>query len=70
MDCSVSILNFSKSRKVLSCLGLLLCSTFGGTETGNCKSREILHFPPFLLCSLTEETGYKRPEEFGLFDCD
>ena len=29
--------------------------------------REILPFPPFLLCSLTEETGYKRAE-LGLFE--
>ena len=45
-------------------------STFGeawGLETGDCKTRKILHFPPFLLRSLTEETGYKRPE-LGLFD--
>ena len=58
MDSGVSILNLSTSRKVLSLL--LLASTFGeawGLETGDCKTREILHFPPFLLCSLTEETS-------------
>ena len=51
-------------------LGLLLASTFGEAwvqETGDCKTREILHFPPFLSRSLTEETGYKRPE-LGLFE--
>ena len=45
--------------------GLRLAFPFGeacGLETGNCKTREILHFPRFLLHSLTEETGYKRPE--------
>ena len=36
-------------------------------KTGDCKTREILHFPQFLLGSLTEETGYKRPE-LGLFE--
>ena len=35
--------------------------------TGDCKTREILHFPPFRLRSLTEGTGYKRPG-LGLFD--
>ena len=56
MDSGVSILNFSTCRKVLS---LLLASTFGeawGLETGDCKTREILHFLPCLLCSLTEKT--------------
>ena len=49
MDSGVSILNFS---------------TFGEAwvlGTGDCKTREILHFPPFRLRSLTEETGYKWP---------
>ena len=36
-------------------------------ETGDCKTREILHFPPFRLSSLPEDTGYKSPE-LGLFD--
>ena len=31
-------------------------------ETGDCKTREIVHFPPFLLRSLTGETGYNQPE--------
>ena len=31
-------------------------------ETGDCKTKEILHFPTFRLRSLTEETGYKCPE--------
>ena len=66
MDSGVSILNFSMCRKVLSLLkSILLASTFveaWGLETGDCKTREILHFPPFLLRSLTEETGYKWPE--------
>ena len=70
MDSGVSILNFSMCRKVLSLLKLLLASTFGearGLETGDCKTREILHFPPFRLRSLTDETGYKWPH-LGLFD--
>ena len=67
MDSGVSILNLSTSRKALSLtrLGLLLASTFGeawGLETGDYKTREILQFPPFLLRSLTGETGYKWPE--------
>ena len=65
MDSGVSILNLSTSRKVLSLLrsitGLHLGEAWG-LETGDCNTREILHFPPFLLRSLTEETGYKRPE--------
>ena len=68
MDSGVSILNLTTSRKVLSLLrsitGLHLWWVL---ETGDCKTREILHFPPFLLRSLTEETGYKRPE-LGLFE--
>ena len=43
-------------------------STFGeacGLETGDRKTREILHFLPFRLRSLTEETGYKW-RELGL----
>ena len=59
----VSILNFSTCRKVLS----LLRSMTWVLGTGDCKTREILHFPPFRLRSLTEETGYKRPG-LGLFD--
>ena len=65
MDSGVSILNLSTNRKVLSLLrsitGPNLCEDWG-FETGDCKTREILHFPPFLQCSLTEETGYRRPE--------
>ena len=65
MDSGASILNLSTSRKVLSLLrsitGLYLCEAWG-LETGDCKTREILHFPPFLLHSLTVETGRKRPE--------
>ena len=41
-----------------------LTSTQGeawGLGTGDCKTREIIHFTPFLLRSLTEETG-KRPK--------
>ena len=62
MDSGVSIFNLSKVG-------------FGeawGLETGDSKTREILHFTPFLLHSLTEETGYKRPELFlfeGLVTC-
>ena len=59
MDSGVSILNFTTYRKVLSLFdwpplrgGLVL-------GTGESKTREILHFPPFLLRSLTEETGYR-----------
>ena len=62
MDSGVSILNFSTCRKCWACFrsmtglhprwGLVL-------GTGDCKTREILHFPPFLLRSLTEETGYR-----------
>ena len=44
-----------------SITGLHLAEAWG-PETGNCKTREILHFLPFLWRSLTEETGYKRPE--------
>ena len=65
MDSGVSILNFSTCRKVLS-----LLKSFGEAwvlETGDCKTREVLHFPLFRLRSLTEETGYKWPE-LGLFD--
>ena len=65
MDSGVSILNLSTSRKVLSLLrsstGLHLPEAWG-LETGDCKTQEILHLTPFLLRSLTEETGYKRPE--------
>ena len=65
MDSGVSILNFSMCKKVLSLLksitGLHLGEAWG-LETGDCKTREILYFPPFLLRSLIEETGYKRPE--------
>ena len=49
MDTGISILNLSASRK--ACLGLSLASTFGeawGLETSDCKTQEILHFPPFL----------------------
>ena len=70
MDSGVSILNFSTNRKVLSLLRSITGLDFGEAwvqETGDCKTREILHFPPFLLLSLSEETGYKRPE-LGLFD--
>ena len=69
MDSGVSILNFSTCRKVLSLFrsmtglhlrrGLVL-------GTGDCKTREILHFPPFLLRSLTEETGYRGQDFEGL----
>ena len=47
-----------------------MASTIGeacGLETGNCKTREILQFPPFVLRSLTEETRYKSPQ-IDLFD--
>ena len=71
MDSGVSILNLSTSREVLSLLtSITSLSTFGeawGLETSGCKTREILCFPPFLFPSLTEETGYKRPE-LGLFE--
>ena len=69
MDSGVSILNLSVGR-CCACLGLSLTSTFDeawGPETNDCKTREILHFTPFLLRSLTKETGYKRPE-LDLFD--
>ena len=55
---------------MLSLLRFILASTFGEAwvqETGDCKTREILHFPPFLCRSLTEETGYKR-SELGLLE--
>ena len=42
-----------------------MASTYGeawGLETSDCKTQQILHFPPLLLHSLTEETGYKWPE--------
>ena len=64
MDSGVSSLNLSTSRKVLSLLrsitGLYFCEAWV-QETGDCKTRD-LDFPPFLLCSFTEETGYKRSE--------
>ena len=44
-----------------SITGLHLSEAWG-LETGYCKTQEILHVPPFLLRSLIEETGYKRPE--------
>ena len=65
MDTGVSILNLSPSRKALSLLRSI--TVLQGQETGDYNIREILHFPPFLLRSLTEETGYKRPE-LDLFD--
>ena len=71
MDSVVSILNRSTNRKVLILLRSITGPTFGeawGLETGDCKTREILHFPPFLLRSLTEETGYKKPELQGSAD--
>ena len=70
MDSGVSILNFSTCRKVLSLLKFITGLHLGEAwvlETGDCKTREILHFPPFRLRSLTEETGYKWPG-LGLFD--
>ena len=65
MDSGVSILTFLQVGRCCACLDLLLASTFSeasGLETSFCKTREILHFPPFLLRSLTKETGCKRPE--------
>ena len=65
MDSGVSILNLSTSRKVLSLLRSITGLNLGEAcvqETGDCKTREILNFQPFLLHSLTEETGYKRSE--------
>ena len=53
MDFGVSILNLTTSRKVFllrSITGLHLCETWG-LETGDCKTREILYFPPFLMHS-------------------
>ena len=43
-------------------LSLLLASTLAeawGLETGECKNKRDVHFPPFLLRSLTEETGFE-----------
>ena len=65
MDSGVSIFNLSTRRNALSLLRYITGPTFGEAwrlETGDCKTREILHFPPFLLRSLTEETGCKRSE--------
>ena len=65
MDSGVSIFNFSTCRKVLSLLKSVTALYLGeawGLETGDCKTREILHFPPFRKRSLTEETGCNRPE--------
>ena len=62
MDSGVSILNFSTCRKVLSLLRSMTGLHIGEAwvlGTGDCKTREILHIPPFRLHSLTEETGYK-----------
>ena len=70
MDSGVSILNLSTSRKVLSLLRSITGPSFGEAwvlETDDCITREMLHFPPFLLWSLTEETGYNRPE-LGLLE--
>ena len=69
MDSGISILNFSICRKVLSLLRSMtgLHHQAWVLGTGDCKIREILHFPPFRLRSLTEETGYKWPE-LGHFD--
>ena len=63
MDSGVSMLNFSTCRKVLSLLRSMTGLHLGAwvLGTGDCKTREILHFPPFRLRSLTEETGYKWP---------
>ena len=67
MDSGVSILDFSTSRKVLSLLKSVTCLLAWVQETSDCKTREILRFPPFLLRSLTEETGYSW-SELGLFE--
>ena len=61
---------FLRVEKYWACLGLWLVSTFGEAwvlGTGDCKTWEILHFPPFQLRTLTEETGYNRLE-LGLFE--
>ena len=50
MDSGVFILNFSTCRKVLSLLKFITGLHLGEAwvlETGDCKTREILHFPPF-----------------------
>ena len=66
MDSGVSILNFSMCRKVLSLLksiaGLHLGEAWGLEKQATVKPERFYLFPPFLLRSLTEETGYKRPE--------
>ena len=65
MDSGVPISNLSTSRKVLILLRSITGLHLGEAwvqETGECKTREILHFSPFLLYPLTEETGYKRSE--------
>ena len=72
MDSGVFILNFSTCRKVLSLLKFITGLHLGEAcvlETGDCKTREILHFPPFrpfhpfspFQCSLTVETGCNGP---------
>ena len=68
MDSGVSILNFSTCRKVLSLLRSItgLVDEAWVLGTGDCKTQEILHFPPFRLRFLTGETGYKWPR-LGLF---
>ena len=43
----VSILNLSTCRKVLSLLRSITGQAWG-LETDDCKTREILYFPPFL----------------------
>ena len=50
MDSGVFILNFSTCRKVLNLVKFITGLHLGEAwvlETGDCKTREILHFPPF-----------------------
>ena len=54
MDSGVSILTFLQVEWGVSLL-MSLASTLGeawGLGTGDCKTREIIHFTPFLLRSL------------------
>ena len=51
MDSGISILNLSTNRKVLAFLCLVLPFTFREAwrlEISDCKTQEILRFPPFL----------------------